>query len=239
MRSHNITWILHDLPYLLLYRWTLVLKYLFCHPPTSQQDLPLMTFYAANPQDGKLFKLASDRGFLTYTGTYAGERLGVASGGRFVSPWVLREVLEGFQKRKCAQLIKQQIILELIVPFLMYFWFCFKFVFCGWMFLLHRNGYDMWWPTYSKVWSDSCSVDVCFQLHQFHPVRKTTTRHWLSNGFVCYFHKILVVLKKERSKIQSEWCLGCVLLTRTWFYIHVQYCEMYHFPWSIDLTRGT
>ena len=79
-----------------------------------------MTFYAANPQDGKLFKLASDRGFLTYTGTYAGERLGVASGGRFVSPWVLREVLEGFQKRKCAQLIKQQIILELIVPFLMY-----------------------------------------------------------------------------------------------------------------------
>ena len=136
-------------------------------------------------------------------------------------------------------MIKQQIILELIVPFLMYFWFCFKFVFCGWMFLLHRNGYDMWWQTYSKVWSDSCSVDVCFQLHQFHPVRKTTTRHWLSNGFVCYFHEILVVLKKERSKIQSEWCLGCVLLTRTWFYIHVQYCEMYHFPWSIDLTRGT
>lgn len=65
-----------------------------------------MTFYAANPQDGKLFKLASDRGFLTYTGTYAGERLGVASGGRFVSPWVLREVLEGFQKNKMRTIDK-------------------------------------------------------------------------------------------------------------------------------------
>jgi len=33
------------------------------------------------PEDGKLFKLASDRGFLTYTGTYAGERLSVVSIG--------------------------------------------------------------------------------------------------------------------------------------------------------------
>lgn len=114
MCPHNNACILHDL--------LNISTKIFVLPPSykSGSDLPLMTFYAANPQDGNLFKLASDRGFLTYTGMYAGERPGVASWGRFVSPWVLREVLEGFQKRKCAQSIKQQIILELIVPYLMY-----------------------------------------------------------------------------------------------------------------------
>lgn len=118
------------------------------------------------------------------------------------------------------------------------------------MIFLHRNGTDMWCQIYSNVWSNSCSVNVCFQLHQIKGFGGSIIK---SDGLINFirskkYKKTLIVKwfrmlfphkssRIEEVKIQSsEWMLFWMRPAYT--YIHVQCCEMYHFPWSIDLTPG-